>query len=494
MGDEGNRNIGGTEVTRDHGSGVGLDSAGLRFFIRTYGCQMNVRDSEAVAAMLEAAGHARTDSEEDAELVIVNSCTVRDKAEQKALGKTGYLTAERLGRGRSAQAKIAAGKASKLKLVGLMGCAVKRLGAQVFEKVPGLDFAAGPRRFWMIPRLVERCLAGESELLELAGDDEIPEGLGVHSDAPEGQSFHAYVTILLGCDNRCSYCIVPDVRGHEYSRPAREVVAEVRSLVGRGVKEVCLLGQSVLRYGVRNKAWDETDAPSPGGYTEPFPRLLEALASIPGLARIRFTSAHPKGCTDELVRAYREFPQVCRHLHLPVQSGSDRILGLMGRHYTRGEYLAAVKKLRDFDPEFSLTTDVIVGYPGETTEDFEETRSLMEEAGYENAFVFKYSPRPGTRAAALPDDVPKEEKERRDQVLLADQDARGLARNMRLVGTVREVLAEGPSLRNEARWSGRESGNRIVIFENPGSVRPGDVVRVKICRAAAQTLYGELAD
>ena len=453
---------------------------------------MNVRDSEAVAAMLEAAGHVRCDSEDDAELVIVNSCTVRDKAEQKAIGKTGYLTAERLGRGRSAQAKIAAGKASKLKLVGLMGCAVKRLGAEVFEKIPGLDFAAGPRKFWMIPRLVERCLAGEAGLLELAGDDEVPEGLGVHSAVPAEHPFQAYVTVLLGCDNRCSYCIVPDVRGHEYSRPAREVVAEVRSLAERGVKEVCLLGQSVLRYGVRNKAWDESDAPSPGGYAEPFPRLLEALASIPGLERIRFTSAHPKGCTDELVRAYRSFPQVCRHLHLPVQSGSDRILGLMGRHYTRAEYLAAVKKLRDFDPEFSLTTDVIVGYPGETAEDFEETRSLMEEAGYENAFVFKYSPRPGTRAAALPDDVPTSEKERRDQVLLADQDARGLARNGRLVGTVREVLAEGPSLRNEARWSGRDSGNRIVIFDNPGSVKAGDIVRVKIDRAAAQTLYGQL--
>jgi len=243
---------------------------------------------------------------------------------------------------------------------------------------------------------------------------------------------------------------------------------------------------------MRNKAWDESDAPSPGGYTEPFPRLLEALASIPGLERIRFTSAHPKGCTDELVRAYRSFPQVCRHLHLPVQSGSDRILSLMGRHYTRAEYLAAVKKLRDFDPEFSLTTDVIVGYPGETAEDFEQTRSLMEEAGYENAFVFKYSPRPGTRAAALPDDVPTSEKERRDQVLLADQDARGLARNGRLVGTVREVLAEGPSLRNESRWSGRDSGNRIVIFDNPGCVRVGDIVKVRIDRAAAQTLYGEL--
>ena len=470
---------------------------GLRFHIHTYGCQMNVRDSEAVAALLEAAGHVRAADEADAELVIVNSCTVRDKAEQKALGKTGYLVAERLGRGRRVAALAAAGRRSPLKLVGLMGCAVKRLGGEVFDRIPGLDFAVGPRRFGAIPRLVEQCLAGASQVLEIPGEDEVPEGLDAHPDIARGgttAAFQSYVTILLGCDNRCSYCIVPDVRGHEYSRPAREVVAEVRCLVERGVKEICLLGQSVLRYGVRNQAWDERDAPSPGGYTEPFPRLLEALASIPGLARIRFTSAHPMGCTDELVRAYREFPQVCRHLHLPVQSGSDRVLSLMGRHYTRGEYLAAVAKLRAFDPEFALTTDVIVGYPGETEADFEETRSLMEEAGFENAFVFKYSPRPGTRSAALEDDVAQTEKERRDQVLLADQDARGQARNSRLVGTVREVLAEGPSLRNAARWSGRDGGNRIVVFDNPGSVRRGDLVRVKIERAAAQTLYGSLGE
>jgi len=296
----------------------------------------------------------------------------------------------------------------------------------------------------------------------------------------------------LGCDNRCSYCIVPDVRGHEYSRPAREIVAEVGALAARGVKEVCLLGQSVLRYGMRNKAWTDADEPSPGGYVEPFPRLLEALNAIPGLKRIRFTSAHPKGCTDELVRAYREFPKVCRHLHLPVQSGSDRILAEMGRHYTRAEYLAAVRKLREFDPEFSVTTDVIVGYPGETQEDFEATRSLMEEAGFDNAFVFKYSPRPGTRSAAVPDDVPTAEKERRDQVLLDDQERRGQCRNERLVGTVREVLAEGPSIRNAARWSGRDSGNRIVVFAPTSGIAPGDIVQVEITEAHPQTLIGKL--
>ena len=448
---------------------------------------MNVRDSEAVEALLLAAGHEKAVGEADADLVIVNSCTVRQKAEEKAVGKAGYLC-------------------STGKVVGLMGCAVKRMGEQVFARLPKLDFAVGPRRFGLIPRLLERIAAGERRILEV-GDDDVPLGLDAHPDiarAGTSAQFQSYVTVLLGCDNRCSYCIVPDVRGHEYSRPAREVIAEVRCLAERGVKEVCLLGQSVLRYGVRNRAWAE-DEPNPHGYTEAFPRLLAALNEIPCLERIRFTSAHPKGCTDELVRVYRECPKVCRHLHLPVQSGSDRILAEMGRHYTRAEYLAAVGRLRAFDPEFAVTTDVIVGYPGETEADFEATRSLMEEAEFDNAFVFKYSPRPGTRSAALEDDVPTAEKERRNQVLLADQETRGLRRNEALVGTVREVMVEGPSKRNSARWSGRDSGNRIVVWDIGGAdttkptqcgdgIRPsqkiGTLLRVKITEAHPQILVG----
>ena len=449
---------------------------------------MNVRDSEAVAALLDAAGHVRATGEADAELVIVNSCTVRDMAERKAIGKCGNLTAAKEGRGRQTVA-------TNVKLVGLMGCAVKRMGEQVFKVLPDLDFAVGPRRFGLIPHLVERCMKGESHILELPDDDEVPSGLDAHPDtarAGTSSMFQSYVTVLLGCDNRCSYCIVPDVRGHEYSRPAREIIAEVRALAEGGVKEVCLLGQSVLRYGMRNKAWNDDDPPSPGGYMEPFPRLLEGLQSIAGLERIRFTSAHPKGCTEELVRAYRTFPKVCRHLHLPVQSGSDKVLLEMGRHYTRAEYLDAVKRLHDFDPEFSVTSDVIVGYPGETESDFEQTRSLMEEAAFDNAFVFKYSPRPGTRSALLPDDVPTAEKERRNQVLLADQEIRGQRRNERLVGSVRKVLVEGASIRNPRRWSGRDSGNRIVVFEPIGRILPGDIVDVRITDAHPQTLIGKI--
>ena len=436
----------------------------MKFLIHTYGCQMNVRDSEAVEALLLAAGHVKAKDEADAELVIVNSCTVRQKAEEKAIGKAGNLIADG-------------------KVVGMMGCAVKRLGEKVFAKLPKLKFAVGPGNFDRIPELVTTSV--QQQVLAI-DSNRIPRGLDAHPLTAQPlnrlTSFQAFVTVMTGCDNCCSYCIVPTVRGHEYSRPADEIVREVECLAARGVKEVTLLGQSVLRY-------------------KGFPQLLRRLQEVEGLARIRFTSAHPKGCTDELVAVYRDCPKVCRHLHLPVQSGSDRILKEMGRRYTRAEYLAAVAKLRAFDPEFAVTTDVIVGYPGETEEDFEQTRTLMDEAGFDNAFVFKYSPRPGTRSAALPDDVSKAAKERRDQVLLADQERRGQARNDRLVGTVREVMVEGPSKRNKARWSGRDGGNRIVVWDVPdgggktASVRQqgvGSMVRVKITEAHPQILIGEI--
>ena len=441
----------------------------MKFIIHTYGCQMNVRDSEAVESLMAAAGHEPAADEREAELVIINSCTVRQKAEEKAVGKAGNM--------------IAAGKK-----VGLMGCAVRRMGEDVFKRLPKLDFAVGPRMFGMIPKIVAELGNGGGRLFP--GDDSaIPQGMAAHPEVRRRGTFaevQSYVTVLLGCDNRCSYCIVPDVRGHEYSRPAREIIAEVRCLAERGVKEVCLLGQSVLRYGMRNDAWPGEEV----GKTSAFAKLLRELNGIEGLERIRFTSAHPAGCTGELVAVYHDCPKVCRHLHLPVQSGSDRLLKEMGRRYTREEYLAAVRRLRELDPEFALTTDVIVGYPGETEEDFEATRSLMDEAGFDNAFVFKYSPRPGTRSAALEDDVPKAEKERRDQVLLADQERRGQERNDRLVGSVREVLVEGPSKRNPDRWSGRDGGNRIVVWDRRGDERIGDLLEVEITEAHPQTLIG----
>jgi tRNA-2-methylthio-N6-dimethylallyladenosine synthase len=434
---------------------------------------MNVRDSEAASALLEAAGHQPARCEAEADLIVVNSCSVRGKAEDKALGKLGLLCASKHER--------------PTRIVGLMGCMAQRLGPSIFKRVPGLDFSVGTRRCGAIPRLVARVIAGESAIHEISSPDETPDVPDAHTDS----GFSAFVTILLGCNRRCAYCIVPDVRGPEYSRPAREILAEIAALARSGVREVTLLGQSVMNYGCANAAWRPDDAPSAGGYAEPFTRLLEAVAAIPGIIRIRFTSGHPSGCTDELVRAVRSLPQVCHHLHLPVQSGSDRILSLMRRGYTRADYLDAVRRLRDAMPDFAITSDVIVGFPGEAEADFEETRSLMDASDFDNAFIFKYSPRPGTPAADMEDDVSDGEKRRRNQVLLEDQDRRGVAANQRLVGTVQEVLVEGPSLRNAARWCGRSPGNKIVIFEPHPSVRPGTLAQIRITRAAPQTLYGD---
>ncbi len=441
------------------------------FIFHTYGCQMNVRESEAAARALLDAGYTQAADEAQADIIIVNSCSVRGKAEDKALGKLGILCATKRER--------------PDRIVGLMGCMAQRLGNEVFKRVPKLDFSIGTRCADRVAPAVEAALAGRTTLAirDLHERPDAPSGHVV-----EGQ-FSAFVTILLGCNRRCTYCIVPDVRGDEWSRPARDVLAEVKALAEAGIREVTLLGQSIMNYGLRTPAFDDDDAPSPGGYKLPFPRLLEAVAAIPGIERIRFTSGHPSGVTDELIRLYKEEPKLCHHLHLPVQSGSTTVLSRMRRGYTREQYLSAVQRLREAVPTIAITTDVIVGFPGETEEDFQATRTLMEEAKFDNAFIFKYSPRPGTVSATWDDDISEDEKARRNQVLLGDQDLRGTMMNQALVGTTQEVLAEGPSLRNKTRWSGRTSSNKIVIFTPPEGLQAGDKVSLVITRAAPQTLY-----
>ena len=449
-------------------------SALVTFHIHTYGCQMNVRDSEAVMARLIAAGHRYVEDEKDADLVIVNTCSVREKAEDKAIGKLRLLCVEK--------------RVNPRRVVGVMGCMSQRIGKDLFKLVKGLDFAVGSREADKIVPIVKQLEEGVTPRWA-------PGDLTAH-DAPcehVAPGLSAFVTILLGCNRHCSYCIVPDVRGAEYSRPAADVIREVRDLVGQGVREVTLLGQSVLRYGkLGEPVWPDA-APAGAAYTEPFTRLLEALSAIPGLQRIRFTSGHPGGCTEELARAMRDLPPVCAHLHLPVQSGSDRVLKVMRRGYTSGDYLAAVERLRSYVPDCSITTDIIVGFPGETEEDFEATRDLMRKARFDNSFVFKFSPRPGTPAAdEMEDDVTPEQKDVRNKILLADQDAMGLALNESWVGREVVVLAEGPSLRNAERWAGRSEQNKIVHFEPGPATRAGDLVRVKVTAAHPQTLFGEL--
>lgn len=445
----------------------------MKYLLHTYGCQMNVRDAEAVAAGLEAAGHLPAIDEDDADIILVNTCSVRGKAEDKAVGKLGLL--------------CAAKRTAPHRLVGVMGCMAQRRGGALLQKIPLLDFVVGTRQQQAIPSILARLAAGERGIVQLDDPSVAPRVPDAHLPG----AVSAYVTILLGCNRRCAYCVVPDVRGAEYSRPAADVIAEVRGLAANGVREVTLLGQSVMNYGRSNPVWEHA-APSPGCFREDLPRLLEAVSAIPGLRRIRFTSGHPSGCTGELVRALLDIPLVCPHLHLPVQSGSDRILGLMRRGYTAAAYLDAVARLREARPDFALTSDVIVGFPTETPEDFDASRCLMETAAFDNTFIFKYSPRPNTPAAALTDDVPAGEKMRRNQILLDEQDVRGQRLNEAYVGQTVEVLAEGVSLRNDQRWSGRTPTNKIVVFPHQPSIAVGDLVQVRITSAKPQALYGEV--
>ena len=443
-------------------------------YIKTYGCQMNERDSESVAALLVRHGYSLAETEMGADVIIVNTCSVRGKAEDKALGKLRLMTVQK--RERSGL------------IVGAVGCMAQRMGADIFGKVKGLDFVVGPRRLHVLPAVIDAVRAGKGPVVDTGSEGEED---GAPLTEHVGEEMSAFVNILLGCDRHCAYCIVPVVRGREWSRSAESVLHEVWALAERGVKEVTLLGQSVMSYGRANPVWPD-DARSALGFTEPLSRLLEAVAGIEGIRRIRFTSGHPSGCTDELARAMAEIPAVCDHLHLPVQSGSDRILGLMRRGYTAEGYLGAVRRLRAAVPGLALTTDAIVGFPGETAQDFEATRQLMDEAGFDNAYIFKYSPREGTPAAMLVDDVGEEEKLRRNHVLLEDQDRRGRSINEGLVGRTVDVMAEGPSLRNKERWAGRAGSNKIVIFEPSVAVRAGDIVPVRIDNVAPQTLYGTM--
>jgi len=448
-------------------------TAAKSFFIKTYGCQMNERDSESVQELLSARGFPAAPSEAEARVLLINTCSVRGKAEDKAIGKARLLVAQK---------KIRPGLR-----VGLFGCMVQRLKGDLFKLIPGLDFAVGPHRLGLLPAVLASVLADEGPRLEAGEERSEDDVLCGHQDGALG----AFVNILYGCNRRCAYCIVPTVRGGEWSRPAADVVAEVRRLAERGVREITLLGQSVMSYGRTNKVWPEGEV-SPGGFTEPFPRLLEAVHAVAGGAWLRFTSGHPSGCSAEVARAMGSLPLICPHLHLPLQTGSDRILERMRRGYDAEGYRQAVARLRAQVPDLILTTDVIVGFPGETEEDFEATRRLVAEIGFVNAFIFKYSPRPGTPAAEWEETVTPEEKMRRNQVLLEDIDRQALILQAKWVGTDLDVLVEGVSRRNSDRWAGRTRYNITAIFPVVEGLIPGDRVKVRIERVRAQTLYGQV--
>jgi len=434
---------------------------------------MNERDSEAVASLLLRHGHTRVDSESEAEVLMVNTCSIRGKAEDKAIGKLAVL--------------VDGKKKFPGRMVGAVGCMVQRMKKDIFRKAPDIDFAVGTHKLSNLPEILDLVAGGRGPILDAGEDGECLDELSGHI----GGNVSAFVNILLGCERGCAYCVVPFVRGKERSREAHAVIKEVKSIIAQGCGEITLLGQSVMSYGRTNPVWPE-ESVSPRGFTEPLARLLEAVNDIEGVRRVRFTSGHPSGVTPELVRAMSELPKVCEHMHLPLQSGSNRILSMMRRGYTSDTYRRSVDLMRSKIPGIALTTDIIVGFPTETESEFDETLRFMKEIQFDNSFIFKYSPRPGTPASEWKDDVSAPEKMRRNKLLLVLQDEMGIALNGKVIGQPVEVLVEGISLRNQACWAGRTRTNKIVIFTPRPGIKQGEIVNVKIERVMPQTLYGSL--
>ncbi len=451
-----------------------------KVFLKTYGCQMNERDSEQVARDLVGRGYELTAEEKAADVVLINTCSVRDLAEQKALGKMGLL-------GRL--------RANKPEMVfGFLGCMAQSRGDELVRDIAHVDLVVGTQKFHKVADYVEQLLQRKLALGERLMDDarfsivDIAEEPGsqdtIREHVLKERQVTAFVSIMQGCNMHCTFCIVPSTRGSERSRPIADIVQEVEGLVARGVREVTLLGQIVNQYG-------RHEFPRVGEKS-PFVQLLEAVHAVEGLQRLRFTSPHPIGFRSDLVDCYARLPKLMAHVHLPVQSGSDRILKAMHRTYTAEKYLRLVDSLRAARPDIAITTDVIVGFPGETDADFEASCELYRRVGFDNAFVFKYSTRRDTPAALMDGQVPEEIRDERNRVLLALVDDFALKKNELLVGKRVEILCEGPSRTNPSTLSGRSPGNKIVIFEG-GERHVGQVFDVQIERTTGFSLYGNPA-
>ncbi len=449
-----------------------------RVYIKTYGCQMNERDSEAVAAMLRERGYRIVDVESECDILLLNTCSVRDAAEQKALGKAGYV------------------KRRKRKnpdfVLGILGCMAQNRGESILEKLPDVDLIVGTQKFHQVPDYLDNIRAAKdagvpigSSIVDIGEEADSQNTIRDHLETEERQ-VSAFVSIQQGCNMSCHFCIVPKTRGDERSRPMEDIVAECRNLAERGVKEVTLLGQIVTSYGRR-------DYQGINGVS-PFVQLIEKVHEIDGIERIRFTSPHPRGFKQDLVEAYGRLPKLMPYVHLPMQSGSDHILRAMNRPYSRERYREIVQALREVTPDMYFSTDIIVGFPGETEEDFQLTKELFRECNFDMAYIFKYSIRTGTVAEELAEELeeqlPDEVKERRNQELLDVLRENSDRRNQSLVGTVQTVLIEGPDKRG-LHFTGRTPGNRVVIVDaDPRLV--GELVPVSISRATTSTLYGEL--
>ena len=436
-----------------------------KLYIETYGCQMNVADSEVVASVMQMADYETTENIDEADAVFLNTCSVRDNAEQKIYHRLEALNALR--------------RKHPL-IIGVLGCMAERVKEDLLEN-HHCDLVAGPDAYLTLPDLIAQAETGHKAMnIELSTSetykDVVPQRIGL------GHKIGGYVSIMRGCNNFCHYCIVPYTRGRERSRDVESILREVRDLRDRGFKEVTLLGQNVNSYQFRVQSSE---------IIVDFPQLLRRVAEEVPEMRVRFTTSHPKDMSDETLQVIAEIPNVCKHIHLPVQSGSDRILKLMNRKYTREWYLDRVAAIRRIIPDCGLSTDIFVGYHSETEEDHQLSLDLMREVGYDSAFMFKYSERPGTYASKhLPDDVPEEEKIRRLNELIALQTEISAQQNKKDEGKEFEVLVEGFSKRSRSQLCGRTEQNKMVVFDK-GSHHIGETVRVRITNSTSATLFGE---
>jgi tRNA-2-methylthio-N6-dimethylallyladenosine synthase len=445
-----------------------------RVYIKTYGCQMNERDTEQVSQMFTERGYTMTSTDEDADVVLINTCSVRDQAEQKAVGKMGMVRRRRIPL-----------------VTGFMGCMAQSRGSELADKV-NVDLVVGTQKYHRVVDYVDEIIRAKEQrlmdeerfsIVDIDEEESSQNTIRDHTLKPDQGS--AFVSIMQGCNMKCTFCIVPYTRGGERGRPITDIVEEVRRLADRGVKEVTLLGQIVNLYG-------RHEFPMQDGKS-PFVQLLEAVHEVPGIERIRFTSPHPIGYKKDLIEAFTYLPKLCEHVHLPVQSGSDEILKKMHRPYTAAKFTELVERIRAARPGIAVTTDVIVGFPGETEKHYLETREMFDRLKFDNAFIFRYSKRRGTPAADMPDEVQvsEKEKERRNQDLLALVNAHAYPRYQELIGQRVEILCEGPSKTNESRLTGRTRTNRIVVFDGNPARHTGQIFDVNITHWANFTLFGD---
>lgn len=431
-------------------------------YIETFGCQMNVHDSEQMAVLLGDMGYKLTDDSQIADLILMNTCSIREKAEQKAFSELGRL--------------LPLKSQNPNLIIGVAGCLAQHLGKKVYSRAREVDLVFGTHNIHKLPEMIATIEKERKKITKIDFSSKI-HSLNVFAPPPKG-SLSAFVSIMQGCDNYCAYCVVPFLRGPEMSRTPEDIIEEIKKLADHGVKDLTLLGQNVNSYGKKNKGCD-------------FVSLLKKINEIDGIERIRFTTSHPKDLSDELIQCFADIPKLCEHIHLPVQSGSDQILNLMNRGYSIEAYHEKINRLREVCPRISITSDIIVGFPGETSKDYQETIDMMEKIRFDSVFSFKYSERKGTAAEKLPGKVPEAEKKERLKELQALQDRHTQEKNSALEGSIQEVLVEGLSKNSEHDMMGRTRSWRIVNFKGEPELI-GKLVTVKIKRGYLHSLRGKI--